>query len=397
MENNKSGSLNDSLSDFQTLPLQAKRKPLVEINVNNENKRAAKLSLKRKRAVSETKPQTISVGIQCVPEMKEKSTQNGSEKSVSYAGKFEKDNLINYRILLTEIIPNKNQTLEFCFKTGLLPDKRLCPTCGGNMSMINDSKVSDGRRWYCRIRTGQNKHEHRLSLRTGTFFEKSNMTIEECIQFFYLWTHGISQDQIQHELQLSSRTDVDWASFCREICETTILRDSEKIGGKDIVEIDESKFAKRKYNVGHRVQGGWVFGGREKDNKRKVFMEAVPDRTANTLLTIIQKWVAPGSIIWSDCWKSYNKIPDLPEGYKHATVNHSQNFVDPESGTCTNRIESDWRHAKVEFARFGTRPEMYSSYLAVFMWKRKYAGEDLFMQLIRDIARIHPGPVTEAV
>lgn len=88
----------------------------------------------------------------------------------------------------------------------------------------------------------------------------------------------MSQDQIQHELQLSSRTDVDWASFCREVCETAIMRDSEKIGGTDIVvEIDESKFAKRKYNVGHRVQGGWVFGGREKNDKRKVFMEAVPD------------------------------------------------------------------------------------------------------------------------
>ena len=154
MANNKSGCLNDSLSDFQTLPLQSKRIPLVEINVNNENKGAAKFSLKRKLAVSETKPQSISVGIQCVLEMKEKSTQNGSEKSISYAGKFEKNNLIKYQILLTEIIPNKNQTLEFCFKTGSLPDKRLCPTCGGNMSMINDSKVSDGHRWYCRIRTG---------------------------------------------------------------------------------------------------------------------------------------------------------------------------------------------------------------------------------------------------
>ena len=100
-----------------------------------------------------------------------------------------------------------------------------------------------------------------------------------------------------------------------------------KIGGKDIiVEIDESKFAKRKYNVGHPVQGGSVFGGREKDNKRKVFMKAVPDRTENTLLTIIQKWVAPGSITWSDCWKSYYSIPDLPEGYKHATFKTAKTF-----------------------------------------------------------------------
>lgn len=182
-------TLDDSLSDFQEPKTQPKRKVLGEITLNSE-KSTSNFSLKKKRTVVlETKPRNtrVSVGIQCVPEMREKGTQDGTEKSVSYAKKFErKDNLRNYRILLTEIIPNKNQTLEFCFKTGLLPDKRECPTCGGSMSMINDSKVSDGHRWYCRVRTGQTKHEHRLGLRTGTFFDKSNMTLEECIQFFYL-------------------------------------------------------------------------------------------------------------------------------------------------------------------------------------------------------------------
>ena len=62
-------------------------------------------------------------------------------------------------------------------------------------------------------------------------------------------------------------------------------------------------------------------------------MVAVPDREAETLLAIIQKWIAPGSIIWSDCWKSYDKIPKLPEDYQHATVNHGKNFVDPQTGT----------------------------------------------------------------
>ena len=39
------------------------------------------------------------------------------------------------------------------------------------------------------------------------------------------------------------------------------MRRSKKIGGKDVVvEIDESKFGKRKYIVGHRVTWGWVFG-----------------------------------------------------------------------------------------------------------------------------------------
>ena len=77
------------------------------------------------------------------------------------------------------------------------------------------------------------------------------------------------------------------------------MRNSEKIGGI-VVEMDESKFAKRKCNVGHPVKGRQVFGGREKDNKKKVFMEPVENMTSATLLAVIQKWIVPGSIIWSD-------------------------------------------------------------------------------------------------
>lgn len=229
-------------------------------------------------------------------------------------------------------------------------------------------------------------------MRTDTFFSQSNLTLEEILQYIYLWVHGTEQKTIHHELGTASHTDVDFASFCREVCEVRMIEASERIGGPGkVVEIDESKFAKRKYNVGHRVTGGWVFGGRERDDKCKVFMVPVEDRKAETLLAIIQHWIAPGSIIWSDCWKSYERIPKLPEGYSHATVNHSKNFVDPKTGTCTNRIESDWRHAKAEFPRFGTTPAHYQGYLSVFMWKRKHYKEDLFLSLIKDIAKTYPG------
>ena len=335
------------------------------------------------------------VGVQCAVSVKDQCTQLGTENSISY-GK-DTDQKITYRHLLTSIIFNKDSAVEFCFEMGLLPRTRPCPTCGNNMSLIKDSKVSDRHRWYCRIKTGPKKHEHKLSLRTGTFFEKSNMTIEEILQIVYLWVHGHSQQNIQHEVGISSSTDVDWASFCREVCEVSVMRNSEKIGGQGIVaEIDESKFAKRKYNVGHRVKGGLVFGGRGKDNKKKVFMEPVENRTSATLLAVIQKWIAPGSIIRSDCWKSYDAIPTLPEGYSHQTVNHSKHFVDPESGTRTNRIESDWRHAKAQFPRFGTKSEFYTGYLSVFMWKRRNEDDDLFIAFLKDVAIQFPGPQTES-
>jgi len=66
---------------------------------------------------------------------------------------------------------------------------------------------------------------------------------------------------------------------------------SEKLGGPNkTVEIDESKFGRRKYQRGHPVKGQWVFGGVERESGR-TFLAPVPDRTADTLVAIIRDWI----------------------------------------------------------------------------------------------------------
>ena len=200
----------------------------------------------------------------------------------------------------------------------------------------------------------------------------------------YLWSQSFTVDEIIHELKLSKKTVIEWTTFFRECCVTTMIDNSEQIGGNGIeVEIDESKFGKRKYYRGHRVEGQWVFGGREKYNKKKVFMVPVNDRKQKTLLPIIKKWIQPGSIIHSDCWKSYNQLPKL--GYTHVTVNHSKEFFNEQTAACTNSIESDWRHAKVLMPRYGVHRGMHTGYLAEFMWRRKNMEADKFIELIKDI------------
>ena len=75
-----------------------------------------------------------------------------------------------------------------------------------------------------------------------------------------------------------------------------------KIGGPDkVVEIDESKFGKRKYHRGHHVEGQWVFGGYERGSGQ-VFMVAVEERGRDTLLPIIKEWIEPGTTVISDYW-----------------------------------------------------------------------------------------------
>ena len=54
------------------------------------------------------------------------------------------------------------------------------------------------------------------------------------------------------------------------------------------VQIDESKFGKRKYHRGHRIEGQWVFGGIE-EGSRKNFLVCVEKRDARTLIPLIKR------------------------------------------------------------------------------------------------------------
>ena len=115
---------------------------------------------------------------------------------------------------------------------------------------------------------------------------------------------------------------------------------SEKLGGPNkIVEVDESKFGRRKYHRGHPVKCQWVFGGVERESGRK-FLVPVPDRTAETLVAIIRDWIEPGITAIRDCWGGYRKLES--QVFTHRTVIHSIHFVDPDTGAETNTIESTW-------------------------------------------------------
>lgn len=172
--------------------------------------------------------------------------------------------------------------------------------------------------------------------------------------------------------------------------------DVEKIGGVGkIVEIDESKFTKHKYHVGHRVRGDWVFGGVERESN-KCFLKVVPDRSAETLTKVLTDHVLPGTTVYSDCWRAYSKLGE--EGYNHLTVNHSLHFKDPETGVHTNTIEGLWQKVKYDphIPKFGLRDGMLDGYLSVFMWLRKNAGKDYYMQFIKDAGKVYNGKCQSA-
>ena len=163
--------------------------------------------------------------------------------------------------------------------------------CGKVMALkvTNDNK--DQCVWRCRKIHKSTKGQQikvckdvKLSIRHQSWLVDAKIPLETVVELIYLWAQGFTLQEILHELKLSKRTIIEWSAFFRDTCLTTLLEYSEAIGGQGVeVEIDESKFGKRKYHKGHRVEGQWVFGGREKKDKSKIFMVPVANQKGHSI------------------------------------------------------------------------------------------------------------------
>ena len=290
---------------------------------------------------------------------------------------------------ILQICKDKNDLRDFLIDKQLLGDfSGVCPHCSkGDLRLDADKSFSiDGFCWRCPKKNCRKK----ISIRKDSWFMKSHLTIPQIVKLTYFWVYKYPQELVIHELKLGSdHTIVDWYNFAREVCAEILENRSEKIGGPGKhVEIDESKFGKRKYHRGKRVAGVWVFGGIERESK-KCFFKIVEDRSAATLIPIIKEHIKPGSIILSDCWKAYDCLER--EGYNHLTVNHSIEFKNSQTGACTNTIESTWNAVKKSLPKTGTRKDFYDSYFAEYCVRKQFLkpSQDKFLTFLKLVREVY--------
>jgi hypothetical protein len=82
-----------------------------------------------------------------------------------------------------------------------------------------------------------------------------------------------------------------WTSYLRQLLGDAVEMETVKVGGENIiVEIDETKLGKRKYNRRHRVEGVWVVAGVERTSAKKIFAMEVENRNAETITKIIETY-----------------------------------------------------------------------------------------------------------
>jgi len=138
----------------------------------------------------------------------------------------------------------------------LKKSEMFCPTCGRNMRPWKSDSVKDKLRWRCgKWKRGQRCNATR-SLRHSSWFTKSNLTLLEIMLLTYDIMQKMPSQAIQVEHKIDQRNACDWFQFCKQVVLDFIESKSRITGGEGkVVEIDESKFRKRKYQGGYYVKG----------------------------------------------------------------------------------------------------------------------------------------------
>lgn len=179
--------------------------------------------------------------------------------------------------------------------------------------------------------------KHKSSVKSETIFRCSKLSFRTIWTLISCWQNKLSIGEIHRLTRLSYLTIRRWVKRFRRTLRR--LR-TDKL--RDIVEIDESFFGKRRY--GHQR---CVVGAIERfktNGKRRIRLAIIPDRERDTLEGFIEGNVLKGSHIATDCLWSYNELELL--GYTHEFCNHSKYHFGP-----TNLIEGLWSSIKRHLRR----------------------------------------------
>jgi transposase-like protein len=264
---------------------------------------------------------------------------------------------------LRDVLFDEEGCIRYLIDKEIILKSICCAVCSGRMTLRQSKKIYRCTTHLCR---------KEKSIRTNSFFANSKLPFRKIMQIAYHWLLKTPNASIIAATSCDSHTITSFIGYFRQLVGESLDDEDSIIGGNNvIVEIDESKLGKRKYHRGHRVDGLWVLGGIERTPNKKVFLLEVPNRSAETLLSVITAHVAPGSIIMTDLWKAYSNLESLGFGYRHLTVNHSKQFFNPKNGCCTNTIEGLWNGLKLS-----VKPRQRTSKIAPgcfleYIWRKK--------------------------
>lgn len=208
---------------------------------------------------------------------------------------------------------NKNENaINYLIVQNILKQKK-CWKCKSQMNIYLKKEI---------FRCSNAKCRYSYYLYKNTFFLIQNYRLITFYGFVICISTKMPIGGIEQTSGVASEAITAWTKYLSQLSAYSVNFEEVKIRGVGIVvEVDETKLGKRKYNRGHLVERVWVIVGVERTSLKKLFCIEVKDRTKETIENVLKTFVEPGSIIYTDGWKPYfNACNNF--NLAHFTVNH---------------------------------------------------------------------------
>lgn len=304
----------------------------------------------------------------------QKPRQEIIEKNVKATKKL--DNLFNIESYknLHDIFIDEERAIKYLFEKNYLKLKTKCEHCDdGELGIYYKSKLYRCKKKGCR---------KSLSIFKDTIFSGQKLPVNEILHILYEYLKETPRKSIYASLVKAPKTVTRYSNLFRDVFQ----KQNKKVIFGDYCEIDESMMSRRKYNKGRLNTGQtWVIGitnRKSNNNKVKDFhIEIVEKRDRNTCEDFITRNVKPGSIIYTDSFKSYHNLQNL--GYNHKMVNHSKNYVDKtDKSIHTQNVENMWGLIKRKIKPQYRGKKYLIKHFNEFKWRNKNKQKDIFNEFL---------------
>lgn len=223
------------------------------------------------------------------------------------------------------------------------------------------------------------------------------MLISYCFPVGFNCEQTARESSIVNDQSISRETVVDRFSFCREMRMIALdnhFAEEGCIGGiGKIVETDACKIGRREYERGRVVEVSWVLRLTHIGHPYNYLLEICHDnkRHQATLLELLKKHVTKGPKIHTNCWKCWINLED--DGLIHQTANHTEKFVNHDTGALTQNFESSWRWMQRFLSRRGVHKSNLADHLCESLWWQRFKkiGADPLKKRFADIKVCYPG------
>jgi transposase-like protein len=270
--------------------------------------------------------------------------------------------------------PDDETCLVHVWRERFAPDGEhaFCPRCDTERVFKRYETAQKRPCWFC------SACGFRIHPLAGTIFARSSTSLQ--MWFYAMWIMsstrcGVSAKQLERELGVTYKTA--WRIF-NKIRNHLMAQDDASLSGE--VEVDETfiigrmRNSERRERVAkgvnplnpHRERTAIVYGAVERGGRIRA--TTIPDSRARTLLPKTVEYVLPGSLIYTDEWRPYERLGKL--GYTHRRINHSAR-VYVEGDVHTQTIDGFFGLVKnaIRGVHHGVSHKWLQGYLNEYTWR----------------------------